>query len=64
MIGYLSIQIFREFRIIDVIVAIQWWPEFLKTNSEGMFIIRVFVIISATVLIYLVAKAERTEIEI
>ena len=61
---HLSILIYREFRVIDIMASIQSLPYFWKNSSEGAFIITVVILIFSIVIICIVAKTKKPTVEI
>jgi len=61
---YLTILIYRDFKVIAIRAAVESLKPFWETNSEGMVIMKAVIVLSAMVLIYLVAKAKKPEIEL
>ncbi len=60
----LSILIYREFKIVDIVGAIQSLPYFWKESSEGAIIIKFLILICSIFIIYFVAKAKKPTVDI
>jgi len=61
---YLSILIYKEFGIINIIGIIHSLPYFWKENPEGVLIVKFLILICSAFIIYFVAKAKKPTVEI